>query len=228
MNNEYQNNNVIVDNGSLKEIYSKTFLFMFLGLLATGIISWYTYSSGIFINIIQNGFFEALLIAEVLFVFIFSALLRKMGPTSTQIMFFIYAALNGVTLSVIFAAYELNSIVIIFFASAALFAVFALIGHYTSIDLSKIAPYLFGILIIGVIVSIINLFVGNNSIDIIISWVLLVVFFGITAYDIQKVKRLANSGTMELEKIHVYAAFELYLDFINIFLRILRLFGRRK
>ncbi len=228
MDNENQNNNVIVDGSALSNVYKKTFFLMFLALLATGIISWYTYSSGLFINIVTGGLFEILMIAEILFVVIFSATLNKLSPAVVQILFFVYSVLNGVTLSVIFAVYELTSITIVFFASAILFGIFAFLGGHTKLDLSKIAPFLFGVLIVGIIVSIINIFVGNSTLDIILSWVILIVFFGVTAYDIQKIKALAISGRINLEKLHVYGAFELYLDFINIFLRILSLFGKRK
>lgn len=228
MDNENQTNNVIVDNSALSDVYKKTFFLMFIALLSTGIISWYTYSSGLFIKIITGGTFEILMIAELLFVIVFSATLHKLSSAVVQILFFVYSILNGVTMSVLFGVYEIQSITIVFFASAVLFGIFALIGNRTKIDLSKLAPYLFGILIIGLIVSIINVFIGNDALNIILSWVMLIVFFGVTAYDIQKIKALAISGKFPLEKLHVYGAFELYLDFINIFLRILSLFGKRR
>ncbi len=228
MNYGYEENNVVVDQTNISDLYKKTFFLMFLGLLATGLVSWYTYASGLFEKILIDGTFNLLIIAEVLFVLIFSATMRKMSPTVVQILFFVYSALNGITMSVIFAVYQLSSITLVFFASSILFAIFAFIGNYTKIDLSKLSPILFGTLIVGVIVSIINLFIGNSLLDIGLSWVILFTFFGVTAYDMQKLKSLANSNIVDINKLHIYGAFELYLDFINIFLRILRLFGRRK
>lgn len=228
MNEEFPQNNVIQDGTTLAKVYTKTFLFMFLGLLATGIISWYTFSSGLFINIITGGAFEVILIAELLFVVIFSATLRKLPAFLVQILFFVYAILNGITLSVVFYVYDINSITIIFFASAILFGIFAFYGYITKADLSKIAPILFGALIVGIIVTVINIFIGNALIDIIFSWIILIIFFGVTAYDMQKIKRLAISNEMDPDKLYIYGAMELYLDFINIFLRLLRIFGRRR
>lgn len=131
-------------------------------------------------------------------------------------------------MSTIFAIFELNSIVIIFRASALLFGLFAVLGFFTKRDISKISTLLFGTLIIGVIVSFINLFLGNTMLDLILSWVMLFVFFGITAYDMQHLKALANTANADDQKVYIYGAMQLYLDFINIFLRVLNIFGNRK
>ena len=223
---ESENNSAIkID----KSVYSKTFFWMFLGLLATGIISVFTYmqiSSNPASEIV--GFLPIVAVVEVAVVLIFSLLFRKLSPTAVTILYFIYAAVNGVSLSTIFFAYELNSIISIFFVSAAVFLVFALIGKYTKIDLTKIGNIALMALLVCMIVSIINLFLGNLFIDVIISWIVLILFFGITAYDMQKIKYLIEVEGTDKEKIHIYAAMELYLDFINIFLRILSIFGKRR
>lgn len=206
----------------------KTFFWMFLGLLGTAIVAWYTYSSGLFINLLTGDSFSMLLIAEVVVVLLFSFLFRKLSPTVVGILYFIYAAINGVTLSTIFVVFELQSIVLLFVASAILFGGLALYGYKTSKDLSNWRTLLFGTLIVGLIVSIINLFVGNTMLDIILDWVILLVFFGITAYDMNKIKQLSLLPNLDKSKLHIYGAMELYLDFINIFLRILSIFGRRR
>lgn len=208
-------------------IYSKTFFLMFLGLLATGFISWYTYSSG-FVNNMSNGTFNLLLILELVVVFVFSLFFKKLPYVAVEILFFVYAIINGITLSTIFAVFQLNSITIVFFASAVLFGIFAIYGAYTKIDLSKISTILYGAIFIGIIVSIINMFVGNSLVDIILSWVMLLVFFGVTAYDMQRVKNMSMLENIESDKLYVYMAMELYLDFINIFLRVLSISGKRK
>ncbi len=201
---------------------------MFLGLLGTAIVAWYTYSSGLFISIILGGYWEILLIGELLVVLLFSFLFKKLPPMVVGILFFVYAMLNGVTLSTIFVLFDLSSIVWLFVVSALLFGGMAFYGYKTSKDLSNWKTLLFGILIAGIIVSLINLFIGNSVLDIIIDWVILFVFFGITAYDMNKIKALQEDETLDQSKLHIYGAMELYLDFINIFIRILSLFGKRR
>jgi len=222
-----QNQEPIVQNEETNFI-PKTFFWMFLGLLGTAIVAWYTYSSGLFINLLTGDSFGILLIVEVVVVLLFSFLFRKLSPTVVGILYFIYAAINGVTLSTIFVVFELQSIVLLFVASAILFGGLALYGYKTSKDLSNWRTLLFGTLIVGLIVSIINLFIGNSMLDVILDWVILLVFFGITAYDMNKIKQLSLLPDLDKSKLHIYGAMELYLDFINIFLRILSLFGKRR
>ncbi|MDF2865701.1 MAG: hypothetical protein K0R72_515 [Clostridia bacterium] len=226
MENDFELNNVIVTDKN--NVFKKTFQWMFMGLLITGLVSWFVYSSQLYIDIVLGGYFDALLIAELVMVFAFSFLLKKCSPTVAGIMFFAYAILNGFTFSVIFALFELTSITILFFAAAGIFGIMALYGYRTDNDLTKIAPLLFTTLFVGILASLVNLFVGNSLLDITISWVMLLVFSGITAYDIQKIKLLSESSSLDQSKIHIYGALELYLDFINIFLRLLSIFGRRK
>lgn len=206
----------------------KTFFWMFLGLLGTAIVAWYTYSSGLFLNILQNGSFSILLLVELVVVVLFSLLFRKLSPTIVGILYFIYAAINGVSLSTIFVVFELNSVVLLFLVSAALFGGLALYGYKTSKDLSNWHTVLFGTLLAGLVVSFINLLLKNTMLDIILDWVILLVFFGITIYDMNKIKQLSLDPSLDKSKLHIYGAMELYLDFINIFLRILSLFGKRK
>ena len=104
----------------------------------------------------------------------------------------------------------------------------AFYGKVTNRDLNKIGNILLVTLIVGVIISLINLFIGNSVVDIAVDWVILIVFFGITAWDMQKVRQLAESVNGSNDKLAIYCAMQLYLDFINIFLRLLQLFGSRK
>lgn len=224
---EENNQEPIVQNVK-NDFIPKTFFWMFLGLLGTAIVAWYTYSSGLFINILVGGSFGILLIAEVVVVLLFSFLFRKLSPTIVGILYFVYAAINGVTLSTIFVVFELQSIVLLFVASSILFGGLALYGYKTSKDLSNWRSLLFGTLIVGLIVSLINLFMKNTMLDIILDWVILLVFFGITAYDMNKIKQLSLDENLDKNKLHIYGAMELYLDFINIFLRILSIFGKRR
>lgn len=222
---ENNENNVVKKDDNF---IAKTFLWMFLGLLATGIISIYTYNSGLLENMVYNNMFSIVAIIEIVVVLVFSLLFRKLSPTMVAILYFIYAILNGFGLSVIFATFQLESIYLLFFASAAVFGIFAFIGYKTKIDLTKMGNILLALLLIGIIVSIINLFIGNSILDIIISWFVLILFFGITAYDMQRIKHWSQLPRIETDKRHIYAAMEIYLDFINIFIRLLSIFGKRK
>lgn len=210
------------------KLIQKTFFWMFLGLLGTAIIAWYTYASGLFLPLIIEGYWSMLLIAEVVVVLLFSFLFKKLSPTAVGILYFVYAAINGVTLSTIFVVFELNSIVYLFLASAALFGGLALVGYKTNADLSKWHTLLFGVLLVGIVLSLVNIFIGNTMLDVAIDWVILITFFGITIYDMNKIKNLQAESSIDQEKLYIYGAMELYLDFINIFLRILSLFGKRR
>ena len=211
-----------------KNFLTKTFSWMFLGLLGTAIVAWYTYSSGLFLRIIFQGYYSMLLIVELLVVILFSFLSKKLSPTAVAILYFIYAMINGVSIAVIFALFELNSVILLFVISALLFGGMALYGYRTQKDLSNWRTLLFGTLIAGLIISLINWFLGNPMIDIIIDWVILFVFFGVTAYDMNMLKMLQQAEGMDKSKLHIYGAMQLYLDFINIFLRVLSIFGKRR
>ena len=218
-----------VKNMTENKLFGKTFFWMFLGLLGSAIIAWYTYSSGLYFQILVDNSFTGLLIIEVIAVLLFSLLFRKLPPLIVGILYFVYAMLNGVTLSVIFAVFELTSIATLFIASALIFGVLGLIGYKTNKDLSSWHTYLNVFLIVGLILSIVNLFIFKSSmLDLILDWVILVVFFGVTIYDINKIKALQLEPDINQEKIHIYCAMQLYLDFINIFLRILSIFGKRR
>lgn len=210
------------------KLISKTFFWMFLGLLGTAIIAWYTYSTGLMIRIVAQGYWSMLLISEIIVVLLFSFLFRKLSPTVVGVLYFIYAAINGVTLSTIFYIFELNSILYLFGAAAILFGVLAYIGYKKDTDLSNWKNILFTVLIIGLILSIINIFIGNDMLDIIVDWAILLTFAGITIYDMNKIKNLQYQDGIDQEKLYIYGAMELYLDFVNIFLRILSIFGKSR
>ena len=218
----------MMGNEEKNDILTKTFFWMFLGLLGTAIVSWYTYSTGLFATILLEGYFSFLLILEIVVVLLFSFLFRKLSPTVVGILYFIYAAINGVSMATIFYVFELNSVILLFVVSSLLFGGFALYGYKTNKDLSNWRTLLFGTLLAGLVVSLLNLFFKNSMIDILLDWVILFVFFGITAYDMNKIKQLSLIDTIDKDKIHIYGAMELYLDFINIFLRLLSLFAKRR
>lgn len=210
------------------KLMSKTFFWMFIGLLSTAIVAWYTYSSGLFVDIVTKGYFNILLLLELVVVLIFSLLFKKLSPTVVAILFFLYSMLNGVSLSTIFAVFELNSILQLLVVSALSFGAFAVIGFITKQDLSSWHNIILVALIAGIVLSLINIFLGNSMLDIALDWAMVFVFFGITIYDVNRIKQLQLDPNLNQEKLYIYGAMQLYLDFINIFLRILSLFGKRK
>ena len=221
-----EENNVIIEEN---KIFGKTFFWMFLGLLGSGIIAWYTYASGLFIDIVLEGYFNILLIVELVAVIVFSLLFRKLPPWAVGILYFVYSMINGVTLSVIFAVFELSSIIYLFVVSAIIFAVLGIIGYKTNADLSRWSPYITVFLIAGLVLSLLNLFIFKNStFDLILDWIILAIFCVVTIYDINRIKLFQSEPSINQEKIHIYCAMQLYLDFINIFLRILSIFGKRR
>ena len=221
-----EENNVIIEEN---KIFGKTFFWMFLGLLGSGIIAWYTYASGLFIDIVLEGYFNILLIVELVAVIVFSLLFRKLPPWAVGILYFVYSMINGVTLSVIFPVFELSSIIYLFVVSAIIFAVLGIIGYKTNADLSRWSPYITVFLIAGLVLSLLNLFIFKNStFDLILDWIILAIFCGVTIYDINRIKLFQSEPSINQEKIHIYCAMQLYLDFINIFLRILSIFGKRR
>ena len=137
--------------------------------------------------------------------------------------------INGITLSVVFVVYELSSIVSVFIISALVFGILGFIGYKTNKDLNSWGTYIIVFLIAGIVLSLLNLIVFRSSVlDIAIDWLILILFCGATIYDINKIKVLQESADINQDKIHIYCAMQLYLDFINIFLRILSLFGKSK
>lgn len=221
----FDNGNVISELDG--NIITKTFFWMFLGLLGTALVAWYTFSSDLWVKIIMGDYFKVLAILEIAVVIIFSAFFRKCSPTIVAGLYFLYSMINGVTFSTIFVAFDMTSIIYAFVATAGLFGALAFVGAKTKADLTKFGTICQVGLLIGVVFTIVNLFLGNTMLDIILTWALLVIFCGLTIYDIHKLKQAHQMGTMEQNKLHIYFAMELYLDFINIFIRLLSLIGSR-
>lgn len=176
------------------------------------------------------------LIGEVLLVWWLSASIRKISEGTAAVAFFVYSVVNGVTLSTILFAYQLGSIASTFLGAAAMFGVMSVYGAKTTRDLSSFGRHLSMALIGLVVASVINVVVSMVSgtplrvLDFLISLAGVAIFTGLAAYDTQKLVRLAeqSDGSADFRKVSIIAALDLYLDFINIFLFLLRLFGRRK
>lgn len=206
------------------KIYPKTFMYLFIGLLITFLTGYYVQNNQDMLEFIFTGSTYIFLVILELGVAIFlSARIAKMSPVTAKTCYLLYSFLSGLSFSSVFVIYKLESILMVFLVAAALFLIFALIGYYTKMDLSKIGTYLLMILLGVIICSVINIFIGNNTFDIIVTCISIVVFLGYIAYDIQQVKRL--EGMIDDENLAVISAFQLYLDFINIIYDLLRLFG---
>ena len=218
-------NEGIIDTNSLMV---KIFFRMFLGLLGTALTAFFTYKSGLYITIATGMSYGVLAIIEIAVVLLFSFMFRKLSPTVVTVLFYLYAFINGITLGVIFAVFEIGTIGYAFGITSLLFGGLALYGYTTKRDISKAGPILTVALIAGLIVSLINLFIENSMVDIILDWVMLAVFAGLTIYDINKLKTMEQYVEYDTEKFYIYGAMQLYLDFINIFIRILSILGRRK
>jgi uncharacterized protein len=182
--------------------------------------------------VIENRWiFFTLLIAELLLVSVIAGLIQKISAVAAGGLFILYSLLNGATLSVIFSVYQTSSIVSIFFVTAGMFAVMSVYGYFTKTDLTRIGNLLFMALAGLVIAMIANLFIQSNTADLALSAAGVIIFVGLTAYDTQKIKALnvlGDEGTDEDKKEAIYGALTLYLDFINLFLDLLRLFGKRR
>lgn len=213
---------------NLNNVLKKVYMWMFIGLLVTFITGYYvSINENIVYKIYSTSLYWILSIIELVLVIVLSARVGKMNITTSRIMFLIYSFVTGLTFSSIFIVYELSSIIYIFFIAALLFLVFSAIGYFTKLDLTKMGTFLLMALIGILICSVVNIFVGNGLFEIIISSISILVFLGFTAYDVNKIKLLENYYPDE-NSLAIAGALELYLDFINIFIDLLRLFGNNR
>lgn len=228
----------VVHQESLGRYTAKTFAIMFLGLLATFAIAWFLSNTFTGFTVFWYAFhyiphFEiVLLVAELAVVIGMSAMLKKMSPVAAAICFFVYAVLTGVTFAFFFLVFEFSSLALVFGFTALYFGGMALFGFFTNIDLSRLRYLLLGCLIALIVVNILMLFIpGLAVLDRVLCTVGVIIFLAYTAYDTQKIKAFYygfQGDEAMLQKACILSALELYLDFINLFLYLLRLFGKRK
>lgn len=220
----------MVDNkNTLSKFISGVYLWMFIGLVISGLTGYITSRSYEMLRFVSNNIF-IIIIAELIVVIAFSALQRKVSPLVAKILFILYAFISGLTLSSIFLVYTKQSLIMIFISSALMFGLLALYGYTTNTNLDSLGKMLIFGLIAIIVVSIINMFVNSSGLNITLSIVSVVLFLGLTAYDMQKLKSIYNyysNNENELSKASIYGALNLYLDFINIFLELLQLFGKK-
>ncbi|MBO7557308.1 MAG: Bax inhibitor-1/YccA family protein [Bacteroidaceae bacterium] len=224
----------VVEQSTFAILMRKVYVWMALALVVSGLTAYYVAGSeqmlmAIFGNQIT---FWVLAIAEFGLVIGLTAALKKLSFPVAAIMFLLFSILNGVTLSAIFVVYTMSSIATTFFVTAGTFAAMAFIGYTTKKDLTKIGGILLMALIGLIIASVVNIFLKNSMMDIVISAIGVLIFVGLTAYDAQKIKEMMLDCGTEVndftQKLAVFGALSLYLDFINLFLYLLRFLGKQR
>ena len=216
-----------------QRFFVKVYGWMSLALIVTGLVAIWAASNDDVVSILANSrwFFIGLLILEFALVAFLVGWIMKMSSQSATLIFILYSILNGFTLSIVFLVYTAESIASTFFITAGTFAIMSIYGYFTKSDLTKLGNLLLMGLIGLIIASAVNLFYQNETLYWITTYAGILIFIGLIAYDTQKIKNLniiGNEGTDEDKKEAIIGALTLYLDFINLFLKLLRLLGKRK
>ncbi len=209
------------------QVYPKMFTWLFIGLLIT-FASGYalTLNEQLMIQVLALGILPIAII-EIVIALVLGIRLAKMHPLTMKILYVIYSILTGVTFSVIFVAFEVSSLISIFIITAIIFALLAFYGYTTKRDLTKIGTIALIALLAIIIAGILNIFIFKSTMfDTVLTMLGVLIFIAYIAYDVNKVKQLML--VIGEEKAAVYGAFQLYLDFINLFIRLLELFGKRR
>jgi hypothetical protein len=211
----------------------KVYVWMTLALVITGVTAYGVATSpGLMMAIATNKLlFWGLIIAEFGLVVAISAAINKLSLTTATLLFVLYSVINGATLSFIFAIYTMSSIASVFFITAGTFAVMAVIGYTTKKDLTSMGKILFMALIGIIIATVVNIFLKSTGLQMVVSYLGVLIFVGLTAYDSQKIKQMllmAPDAGEGAQKIALLGALSLYLDFVNLFIYLLRIFGRRE
>lgn len=212
----------------------KVYVWMTLALVITGVTAYGVATSpGLTMTIANNKILLwGLLIAELALVFGVSAAINRLSLTTATLMFVLYSVINGVTMSFLFAIFEISSIFSVFLITAGTFAAMAVLGYVTKTDLSSLGKILMMALIGMIIATLVNVFfVKSSGFDLIISYVGVLIFVGLTAYDSQKIKNMlmtAEDAGEGYQKLALLGALTLYLDFINLFIYLLRILGKRE
>lgn len=219
----------------IQSILRWVYVWMGFGLLVTAVVAWVTANNDNLSGLILKspGILIGAVVVELGLVIALTWGLSRMSPGLATALFLVYAAVNGFTMSIIFLAYDLGSIAIAFGTTAIMFGVMSVIGFTTKIDLQKYSTYFLMALIGLIAASVLNFFLRSSALDFVISGAGVLIFTALTAYDTQRIKRMANNPQLAMDegaaqKVSIYGALTLYLDFINLFLFLLRLFVRRR
>ena len=236
MNNLYE----VFDRNSdytFEDFIRNVFVYMSLGLSLTAMASFLCYYSisngGIVLRILYRFPYIVLILAvsELLISFILTRSIQKMSLFSMKMLFFMYLLLTGISFTSVFIVYDLGEVFKAFIFAAGFFISMLIIGKTTRLDLTRFRTIFIAGLLTLFVLSIISIVLGSDSLDIFISWIGLIIFIGLTAYDVQKLRDIYYGyvGDIKMEqKLSIYGSFSLYLDFINMFIYILRIYGNRR
>jgi len=236
--NDYELKNLTVDqqlsmSSAFPVLMRKVYVWMTLALVITGFTAYGVATSpGVLQAIYGNQLlFWGMIIAEFALVIGVSAAINRLSLTTATLMFILYSVINGALLSYIFLVYTASSVATVFFITAGTFGTMALVGYTTKTDLTSIGKYLFMALIGLIIATVVNVFIKSEGFTYILSYIGVLIFVGLTAYDSQKIKQMliqAPDAGESAQKLALLGALTLYLDFINLFIYLLRIFGKRE
>lgn len=209
----------------MNKTFSKIFMYLAIGLLISfGVAFGVSKSENLIYNVFAN-YYILLLVIELALAFALSLFVKKLSKGVLTILYVAYSAITGLSLASIFLVYELSSIILVFLVTAIIFVGLALYGYKTDKDITKISTLLIATLLGIVLLTFINMFfIKNPNFDLLLTVVSMLVFMGFIMYDVNVLKRKLYD--IEEDKLVIYGAFQLYLDFINLFLDLLRLFGK--
>lgn len=223
------------DNAIIQPYIAQVFGWMSCGLLLTAFVAWYTSKTPAVLHLLFSNqiIFFGLIIGQLALVFALSGMVTRLSGSLATTLFMLYSMLTGLTLSSIFVLYTASSIFSAFIVTSGMFGIMTVYGYSTKRDLSSFGSLLFMALIGMMLASLINLWLKNSIIMWIITYFGVAVFVGLTAYDIQKLKSIGLSVSSlndkdNFRKVSIIGALTLYLDFINLFLMIVRIFGNRR
>lgn len=205
------------------DILSKVFRWFGLGLLVTFITAFFTSTNLVLLKFMLSSY-TIIVILEIVLAIWLTTRIRKMDSGLTKILYFAYTILTGLTISGIFIVYDITSIIFVFLATSLIFLIFSILGKRARVDLTKFGTYLMVGLLSIIIIMFINMFVMNNTLDLVLCVISVIIFIGYIYYDVNKIVNYFD----DTENMAIVGAFQLYLDFINIFLDLLRLFGKER
>ncbi len=218
---------------AVANIMRQVYLWIASGLFVTAGVAWVVGSSSILLVFAQLPIlFYAVLIGEFILVIALTAGINRLSPTAGLVLFFAYAGLNGVTMALIFLLYTASSIASTFAVTAGLFAIMSILAYSTGLDLTRFRS-LFLMGLVGLVLgSVVNIFFANSILYWVLTYAGIALFLGLTAYDTQRIRRQAEAAIVSgeqaaLQKLGIMGALSLYLDFVNLFLLLLRVLGRR-
>lgn len=242
MNNYFGNGSIIEQAGTRVQTYmSHVYGWMTVGLVLSGLVAWYASTSSQVIQLLFNftpqgvsisGFSWFLFIAEIGLVFVLSGMINRLSGSMATTLFMIFSVVNGLSLTPIFLAYTHSSIASVFFITAGMFAALSFYGYSTKRDLTAVGRFLFMGLIGIVIASIVNIFMKSEPLMWAMTYIGVFIFAGLTAYDTQKLKNIgmniSSDDSNVFRRFVILGALTLYLDFINLFIMLLRILGDRR